>query len=88
MAHLALGMMGEGEMWDPTDKMFAPAASVLAKHGIFFWLRFAYFCLLKYVSSKSILSGLTPIELKAKEGLALINGTQFITSIGAVCLKD
>ena len=33
-------MMGEGEMWDPTDKMFAHAANVLAKHGIkieFLW---------------------------------------------------
>ena len=29
---------------------------------------------------------LTPIELKAKEGLALINGTQFISSIGVKAL--
>ena len=28
-------------------------------------------------------NGLTPIELSAKEGLALINGTQLITSLGA-----
>ena len=31
-------------------------------------------------------AGLTPLELKAKEGLALINGTQMMTSIGALCL--
>ena len=30
--------------------------------------------------------GLTPIVLRAKEGLALINGTQFITAIGALAL--
>merc|ERR1719273_1556140 len=30
---------------------------------------------------------LTPIELKAKEGLALINGTQLITSIGAEAVE-
>ena len=30
---------------------------------------------------------LTPITLKAKEGLALINGTQLITSIGAEALE-
>jgi histidine ammonia-lyase len=27
--------------------------------------------------------GLEPLELQAKEGLALINGTQFITALGA-----
>lgn len=30
---------------------------------------------------------MTPISLKAKEGLALINGTQLITSIGAEALE-
>ena len=29
-------------------------------------------------------AGLTPLELKAKEGLALINGTQMMTAIGAI----
>jgi histidine ammonia-lyase len=29
-------------------------------------------------------NGLKPISLKAKEGLALINGTQMITALGAV----
>ncbi len=32
--------------------------------------------------------GLTPIVLQAKEGLALINGTQFMTAIGALALSD
>lgn len=30
--------------------------------------------------------GLSPIALRAKEGLALINGTQFMTAYGAYCL--
>ncbi len=30
---------------------------------------------------------LTPISLKAKEGLAMINGTQLITSIGCEALE-
>jgi len=30
--------------------------------------------------------GVKPLELKEKEGLALINGTQFITSLGAEAL--
>jgi histidine ammonia-lyase len=33
-------------------------------------------------------AGLKPIRLGAKEGLALINGTQFMTAIGALALLD
>jgi len=33
-------------------------------------------------------SGITPIELDAKEGLALINGTQLMTAIGTLVLWD
>jgi histidine ammonia-lyase len=33
-------------------------------------------------------AGLAPIELLAKEGLALINGTQFMTAYGALALVD
>jgi histidine ammonia-lyase len=33
-------------------------------------------------------AGLAPVELEAKEGLALINGTQFMTSCGALALVD
>lgn len=32
--------------------------------------------------------GLEPIELAAKEGLALINGTQYMTALGALSLRD
>ncbi|GAB9469176.1 Histidine ammonia-lyase [Globisporangium polare] len=65
LAHLALGMMGEGEMWNKivtngvTRFEIADAADVLAKNG------------------------LRPVQLSAKEGLAMINGTQLITCIGA-----
>ncbi len=33
-------------------------------------------------------AGLTPLELQAKEGLALINGTQYMTAWGALSLVD
>ncbi len=33
-------------------------------------------------------AGIEPVRLKAKEGLALTNGTQFMTSIGALALWD
>lgn len=65
LAHLALGMMGEGKMWSKivengvTRFEIADSADVLAKNG------------------------LKPVQLGAKEGLAMINGTQLITSIGA-----
>ncbi|KAL6078654.1 Histidine ammonia-lyase [Balamuthia mandrillaris] len=59
LSHLALGLMGEGKMWDPAEQTWGLASEVLPKFG------------------------LSPLELQAKEGLALINGTQFITSLGA-----
>jgi len=64
LSHLALGLMGEGLMWDHSSgdasKSWAqrPAADVLRENG------------------------LQPIQLKPKEGLALINGTQLITALG------
>lgn len=63
LSHLALGLMGEGEMWDVQEQKWAPAAEVLAKNG------------------------LRPLTLQAKEGLALINGTQLITSLCAEALS-
>jgi histidine ammonia-lyase len=33
-------------------------------------------------------AGLSPIELAAKEGLSLINGTQYMTALGALALRD
>lgn len=58
LSHLALGLMGEGQLWDPQEQRWAPAAGVLEKYG------------------------LRPLALQPKEGLALINGTQLITSLG------
>ncbi|KNE60686.1 histidine ammonia-lyase [Allomyces macrogynus ATCC 38327] len=62
LAHLALGMMGMGKMWDSSLHKWDDAAAVLKRHN------------------------LTPIQPGAKEGLAMINGTQFITSHGAEAL--
>ena len=52
LLHLALGLMGEGSMWDPDTGTIGDAADILARKG------------------------LSPITLQAKEGLAMINGTQ------------
>lgn len=62
LAHLALGMMGEGKMWSP-ESGWGDAKYVLESHG------------------------LSPIKLGPKEGLSLINGTQFITAIGVEAVE-
>jgi histidine ammonia-lyase len=58
LAHLALGMIGEGFCSYRSRRM--PAAEAL------------------------MAVGLKPITLLAKEGLSLINGTQFMSALGAV----
>lgn len=58
LAHLALVLVGEGEVFYQGKRM--PALVAMTKEGI------------------------APIALKAKEGLALINGTQAMTAMGVV----
>lgn len=61
LAHLALVLIGEGEVWSPeTGREDAKVA--LARAGI------------------------TPLVLEAKEGLSLINGTQYIVALGGLAL--
>ena len=60
LSHLALGLMGEGPMWDPDcEDVVGEAAEIMRRKK------------------------LKPIRLQAKEGLAMINGTQMIASLGA-----
>lgn len=58
LAHLALGAIGEGEVFYRGERM--PAREALAQAGI------------------------APAVLEAKEGLALINGTQAICAVGGL----
>lgn len=67
LAHLALVLMGEGEVWQDSqntcgDKLTGKVA--LDRHG------------------------LEPLSLKAKEGLALLNGTQMMTALGTLALLE
>ena len=62
LAHLALALIGEGEVRFEGKRV--PAADALAH------------------------AGLAPVELAAKEGLSLINGTQYMTALGALALRD
>jgi histidine ammonia-lyase len=61
LSHLALGLMGEGQMWSPKTG-WQDASHVLKQNN------------------------LAPIQLGPKEGLAMINGTQLITSISAAAV--
>lgn len=60
LAHLALGLIGEGEVFFRGKRV--PAKVALAEAGI------------------------EPVVLQAKEGLALINGTQAICAVGSLAL--
>ena len=62
LAHLALGMIGEGPVRYQGKRMLGSEAMKLA--------------------------GLTPLELQAKEGLTLLNGTQHMTAVGSLGLHD
>lgn len=62
LAHLALGMIGEGQV--ELDGQLVPAAVGLAR------------------------AELAPLELEAKEGLTLLNGTQHMTAVGGLAVFD
>jgi histidine ammonia-lyase len=62
LAHLALPLIGHGEVQVGADAPRRPAAEALHEHG------------------------LKPLVLEPKEGLALLNGTQLMTAIGALVL--
>jgi histidine ammonia-lyase len=62
LAHMALAVIGEGEVIHRGRRM--PAAEAFAA------------------------SNITPVTLGAKEGLALINGTQVMAGVGALALLD
>lgn len=62
LSHLALALMGEGEVFYKGKKV--PAEEALEEEGI------------------------QPVTLQAKEGLALINGTQAMTAMGVVAFIE
>lgn len=63
LAHMALPLIGMGEIWDADGAKAIPAAKRLQQ------------------------AGLEPIELQSKDGLALINGTQFMLAYGLFVLE-
>ena len=63
LAHCALALIGEGEVWDREGRL-GPTGAALAAEGI------------------------EPVTLRAKEGLALINGTDGILGMLVLALHD
>ncbi|MBI4259830.1 MAG: histidine ammonia-lyase [Actinobacteria bacterium] len=63
LAHLALPLLGLGEVLDPGGSGTRPAAQALAE------------------------AGLEPLVLEAKEGLALVNGTQGMLAVGILAAE-
>lgn len=78
LAHLILTMLGKGRVWK---------RSTLTKTD---WIDDSKGRLNGVLSASSALKqiGLRPIELKAKEGLALINGTQMMTAYAALAIDQ
>ncbi len=73
LAHLALTMIGEGEAsFEPADRKLD--ADYIRKFDK------------SAIALKS--AELTAVSLEAKEGLALINGTQMMVSVGALALAE
>lgn len=62
LSHLALALIGEGEVWGKNSEIAQ----------------------LKNIQLKNI----KPLELKAKEGLSLINGCQVMTAVGLLALYE
>ncbi|MFI5214787.1 MAG: histidine ammonia-lyase, partial [Gemmatimonadales bacterium] len=62
LAHVALGMMGEGQV--EVEGRIVGAAAALKKAGI------------------------APLDIREKDGLALINGTQFCSALGVLALLE
>ena len=101
LAHLALGLLGEAEMWhaghqtyghhhSQTGKGSNSSSSLSPKTNQSKTNEHQHHSISDYVPmpASQVLKWhhLKPLVLEAKEGLALINGTQFISSLGCEAL--
>eukprot|EP01080_Neovahlkampfia_damariscottae_P008742 gene8742-690_t len=59
LSHVALGMLGEGKMYNPKTKQYGLSKEIMEEFKV------------------------KPISLEAKEGLSLINGTQFMSALAS-----
>lgn len=80
LSHLALAMTGEGFISLPRE--LAGSAKEIDQLSAHFRNR-----VVLEAGEALRLVGIEPLELEAKEGLALINGTQMMTAIGCIALQ-
>jgi len=79
-AHLVLAMMGEGELLAPAGEAVPGTARGGALGGP---------PVGRIPAGPALAAaGLQPVVLEAKEGLALLNGTQFMAAIGCLAVAD
>lgn len=80
LSHLALAIIGEGKVFDPDDSDYLQQfreGRLQAKHP-------------RVVPVAAVLKkkGILPLDLKAKEGLSMINGCQVMTAVGLLAAYE
>ncbi|KAI8511181.1 hypothetical protein Bbelb_102810 [Branchiostoma belcheri] len=87
LSHLAQGMLGEGRMWSPKTGWGDAKDKKTGYHPGQFMSALIVATHQRIGAEVLEAHGLKPVKLGPKEGLALINGTQLITSLGAEALE-
>ncbi len=80
LSHLALAIIGEGKVFDPDDEEFYLARTAGRSE-----VRYP-----RVVPASEVLKrkGVDPLDLKAKEGLSMINGCQVMTAVGLLAAYE
>ncbi len=77
LAHLALGAIGKGVVWALPTELHNPLVELHRTH----WST-------RPAGEALAVHGIAPLRLQAKEGLALINGTQMMSAFGALAVHE
>lgn len=80
LSHLALAIIGEGKVFDPDDQDFLAARKAKRTE-----VRYPRVVPVSEVLKKK---GVKPLDLKAKEGLSMINGCQVMTAVGLLAAYE
>jgi histidine ammonia-lyase len=80
LSHLALAIIGEGKVFDPDDQDYVAAVAAGRPE-----VRYP-----RVVPVTDVLQrkGVKPLDLKAKEGLSMINGCQVMTAVGLLAAYE
>lgn len=80
LSHLALAIIGEGKVFDPDDQDYVAAVAAGRPE-----VRYP-----RVVPVADVLKrkGVKPLDLKAKEGLSMINGCQVMTAVGLLAAYE